>query len=126
MIRTPTPTRDKCAPKVQYDHPPNKLEQEVQMTRTRNKSREVAKELQTSYNVKQLKENKPTKSHQNLVKDLGLDISSSSADESSPVKRKIQQRKRKRPSLGFSDSTTGAEQQILSTHSAKKRIVTAK
>ena len=54
-----------------------------------------------------------------LVQSLGLDISSSSADESSPIKKQQKtenRKKRKRPLLGFS-APTGPE----TFHSPAKR-----
>ena len=60
----------------------------------------------------------PIKIGKNLVESLGLDISSSSADESSPVKRNLIQNRRKRKrSLGFSGPLT--EQTM---HSAKRKL----
>ena len=56
---------------------------------------------------------------QDLVQSLGLDISSSSADESSPIKKQQKtenRKKRKRPHLGFS-APTGPE----TFHSPAKR-----
>ena len=100
MIKTPTPSKDKTP----LRRPPK--EQEIKLNRTRNKSKELAKELQHNepdvvLEKKALKENKP--STKSLVSELGLDISSSE-NEASPIKRNLQQRKRKKPTLGFSSS----------------------
>ena len=99
MIKTPTPSKDKTP----LRRPPK--EQEIKLNRTRNKSKELAKELQHTEPAveekKTLKENKP--SSKSLVSELGLDISSSE-NEASPIKRNVQQRKRKKPMLGFSSS----------------------
>ena len=113
MIRTPTPTREK--PNVQSNNlhqPPGVSEEHaVKLNRTRNKSRELAKELEG----KQHKENV----EENLV-NLGLEVSSTE-DEASPVKRNVQQQsqknKRKRPSLGFSNND---QNEVISHKRLKK------
>ena len=100
MIRTPTPTREKPNMQSKNLHQPPGVseEHEVKLNRTRNKSREVAKELEGKHHKENVDEN--------LV-NLGLDVSSTE-DEKSPVKRNVQQqhqkKKRKRPSLGFSNN----------------------
>lgn len=83
MIRTPTPSRDKVGRQNETTA--------ANVTRTRHRSKEVAQAIN--------KDSRP----QSLTESLGLDISSSSADETSPVKRPAKvAKKRKRPSLGFS------------------------
>ena len=110
MIRTPTPTREK--PNIQSKNlhqPPGVSEEhEVKLNRTRNKSREIAKELEGK---KQHKENVD----ENLV-NLGLDVSSTE-DEKSPVKQQQQKKKRKRPSLGFSNND---QSEVISHKRLKK------
>ena len=111
MIRTPTPTREKPnVPNNYLQEPPGVSEEhEVKLNRTRNKSREIAKELEGK---KQHKENVD----ENLV-NLGLDVSSTE-DEKSPVKRNVQQKKkRKRPSLGFSNND---QSEVISHKRLKK------
>ena len=64
--------------------------------RTRHRSKEIANEINREG---------PNKATDNLIETLGLSISSSSADESSPVKKaKVKTRKRKRGVLGFSET----------------------
>ena len=116
MIRTPTPTREKPnVPSNNYlQEPPGVSEEhEVKLNRTRNKSREIAKELEGK---RQHKENVD----ENLV-NLGLDVSSTE-DEKSPVKRNVQlqqqqKKKRKRPSLGFSNND---QSEVISHKRLKK------
>ena len=93
MIRTPTPKagRDRSIPQ--------EIQQE-NINRTRHRSKEVMKEIETFEGNKQVSST-PQKLVPNLAETLGLDISSSSADETSPVK-KNNKRKRKRCNLGFS------------------------
>ena len=110
MIRTPTPGRDKVAKENNVS--------EVTLSRTRHRSREVAQEIGQN----KAKENNRTrhKSKENLMDKLGLSLSSSSADESSPVKKVKGGKKRKRPSLGFSDVGTAPE------ISVKRKLIAAK
>lgn len=89
MIRTPTPSRDKVGRE-------NTNITAANVTRTRHRSKEVAQAINKDFPAPAAP---PPK---NLVESLGLDISSSSADENSPVKRPAKAKKRKRPSLGFS------------------------
>ena len=110
MIRTPTPTREKPNMQSKNLHQPPGVseEHEVKLNRTRNKSREIAKELEGK---RQHKENVD----ENLV-NLGLDVSSTE-DEKSPVKQQQQKKKRKRPSLGFSNND---QSEVISHKRLKK------
>lgn len=92
MIRTPTPSKKK----PEEAAPAAASVKEAKIQRTRNRSKELAREIENQVNVH----------------DLGLDISSSSADENSPLKKVA--KKRKRPSLGFSEDNS---------NSAKKKII---
>jgi len=124
MIRTPeaTPGKDKLVK-------PEDKANEVCIARTRHRSKKVAQELQGSGNNDETKTNKEQVNEDleglelgtsvDLVQSLGLDISSSSADESSPIKKQQKtenRKKRKRPHLGFS-APTGPE----TFHSPAKR-----
>merc|ERR1719483_475790 len=101
MIRTPeaTPGKEKLVK-------PEDKANEVCIARTRHRSKKVAQELQGSGNDDETKTSKEQVNEDleglglgtsvDLVQSLGLDISSSSADESSPIKKQQKNRKQKK------------------------------
>jgi len=111
MIRTPeaTPGREKMDKTDQTKN-------QVCIARTRHRSKKVAEEIQSN-NVRPVEQDGlEVHASKDLVESLGLEISSSSADESSPIK--ANRRKRKRP-LGFSG--TAGQEFVHSVH--KRKIV---
>jgi len=101
MIRTPeaTPGKDKLVK-------PEDKANGVCIAGTRHRSKKVAQELQGSGNDDETKTSKEQVNEDleglglgtsvDLVQSLGLDISSSSADESSPIKKQQKNRKQKK------------------------------